>query len=130
MHTKKQIIDALLSFGLDEKETIIYLFLLKHIEASGYTISKEIKLPRSTIYGKLESLEKKNIIQSFRKNNIVHYTPESISTLFSLLDIKQEQIAAIMPDLRNMISDKRFSKPQTRLFIGKDGIRTVWDEIA
>jgi len=72
------------SLGLTDNETKIYLYLLTHGESIASIIAKRLDMKRVTVYSALESLEQKEVIASFIKNNVAHFDavePEEIETL-------------------------------------------------
>ena len=120
---------ALKIYGLDEKEIVVYLHLLSRVESSAYKIAKELHIPRSTIYEKLKSLEEKQIVVSSRINNVKHYTPESLNSFLTNLDEKRTVMENVIPRLKEISKNAELQKPQVRFYIGKKGMKLVWEEI-
>jgi len=72
------------NLGLNDNETKVYLYLLTHGESIASIIAKRLDMKRVTAYSTLESLEQKEIIVSFIKNNVSHFDaiePEDIEAL-------------------------------------------------
>jgi sugar-specific transcriptional regulator TrmB len=68
------MIEAFLqSLGLTDNETRVYLYLLSHGESIASIIAKRLELKRATVYQILESLESKDLITQFAKNNVAHF---------------------------------------------------------
>lgn len=66
---------TLKELGFSEKEILIYLALVKEKNASVLKISKNTKLPRSTVYDLLEKLIQKGLVsKSFRANEKSFHT--------------------------------------------------------
>lgn len=122
------ILDTLKQYGLSEAEAKIYLTLLKEVEASVFTLSKKTGIPRTTVYTNLESLKNQGLVLDFKKDSVLYYTPESPHTLVKILDTKRENIQSIMPNLDALIGSSEV-KPQIRLYTGKEGVRSVKEDI-
>lgn len=61
------------NLGLNENEIKVYLYLLTHGESIVSIVAKRLEMKRVTTYSTLESLEKKEVISSFIKNNVAHF---------------------------------------------------------
>lgn len=76
------MIEAFLkNLGLNENEIKVYLYLLTHGESIASIIAKRLEIKRVTVYPTLDSLEKKELVTSFIKNNVAHFDavePEDI----------------------------------------------------
>jgi len=120
---------ALKKYGLDAQEINIYLHLLSRIESSAYKIAKELHIPRSTVYDKLDSLEEKRLVAASRINNVKHYTPESLNNFFHNLDEKREVMESIIPNLREISKNAELKKPRVHFYAGKQEMKIVWEEI-
>lgn len=124
----KHIVDSLEQYGFTANEAVVYVFLLKKLEASAFEIAKETEIPRTTVYTILESLKKQGFISQIRKNNVAYFTPESTNQLLHLLKKKEDIVNEIMPQIR-AISSRSIDAPTAKLFIGLDGIRTGLEDI-
>ena len=67
----KQVIDVLNELGLEERETKIYLLLLKEGDSSALQIARKVKIDRTTIYDVLERLISKGLVSTYTKNQLV-----------------------------------------------------------
>jgi sugar-specific transcriptional regulator TrmB len=124
----KEIVSSLEQYGFSENEALVYLFLLKKIEASAFEIAKATEIPRTTVYLTLESLKKQGFISQLRKNNVAYFTPESEKQLINLLKRKEEVINEIMPQIR-AISSRSIDTPTAKLFIGLEGVKSGFEDI-
>lgn len=124
----KEIQIALETYGFSGNEALVYIFLLKNLEATAFVIAKETGIPRTTVYVTLESLRKQRFISQFKKNNIAYFTPESPSQLIKLLKRKEDIINEIMPQIRAVVS-RNIDTPIVKLFIGLDGIKIGLEDI-
>lgn len=72
-HNMIEIQEALVSYGLKEKEAKVYLACLYNGASSTLRIARETKLPRTTIYGILSVLEQKNLINKIVQGKISRF---------------------------------------------------------
>lgn len=117
--------------GLSEKESEVYLYLLKTSKDQGNTaflISKNTKIPRSTVYLTIDSLVEKKLVSSFTKNNVLHYLAENPKVLKSDLEEKHELLTKLIPNLLELREDL-FINPSVKSYSGKEGVNTVLEDI-
>lgn len=124
---EKDTIKSLISYGLTENEAIIYTTLLRKLESSVFALAKETKIPRATVYITLEKMKDVHLVSSFKKNNVLYYTPENPNHLKALLDEKQRILANILPELRAIIDTDK-GKPSTKMYTGEEGVKLVLDD--
>lgn len=123
-----QILNQLRKYGLTEKQSKIYLALVKRIEASAYTLAKDTEIPRATIYELLEDMKAQGIVSSSRVNGVILYTAESPNRLLKLLKEKEDALQQILPSLL-ALGSKRELSPNVRLYLGREGTSRVLDDI-
>ena len=119
---------ALEFYGLTEKEITLYLCLLKQLELSVFEISKQTGIARTTVYATLEEMKKKGIVNSSKKNNVVHYSPENPKQLVSLLKEKEWKINDVLPEMMSLINLGK-NNANTELYTGEGGVRRVFDDV-
>lgn len=124
----KDIISALERYGFLQNEAVVYVYLIKQLEAKAFDISKQTGVPRTTVYKILESLKKQGIISEFKKNNIAYFTPENPNQLMRALKDKEEIMDSIMPQIQAMAS-RQTDSPVTKLYVGIDGIKQGLEDI-
>lgn len=122
------ILNKLNEFGLDNREAKIYTFLLSNKDLPAYKISKEVKIPRTTTYKILESLEDKGVVSSWNKNNVKHFSAESPDNLKTILSNKQEALNDIFDELKEKFGIDK-NNPKTRILTGKEGVKTAFNHI-
>ncbi|MFA6432550.1 MAG: helix-turn-helix domain-containing protein [Candidatus Paceibacterota bacterium] len=116
----------LLSLGFDAKEAEIYLFLLSNKDVPAYTISRETGIPRTTVYKLLEGLGKRGLVNDWLKNSVRHYSPESPKRLRELVKIKEEALNESFPGLIELFNTDVVN-PTTKLYLGKEGVKQVFE---
>ncbi len=122
------LLHSLKEYGLTENEAKIYLFLLEHIESPIYDIAKEIGVPRTTVYATVEMMKREGLVLSFKKNNVLYITPANPSQLMRRLEEKKGIIDTILPELKALVEVSDI-KPVVKLYTGKEGLITVFEDI-
>ena len=125
------ISQSLAQIGLEEKEAELYTYLLKqpkNTSQTAFIIAKRSGLPRSTVYLLLEQLEKRQLVSSYKKNNVLHYLTASPSRLMRDIDEKKELLTSIIPTLESLAKDTSHN-PSVQTFTGKNGVKIVFDDV-
>jgi len=120
--------EALRQYGLSEKEIDIYLTCLKSGHVTANRISDLSGIRRSTVYEVLESLKKKGLISSFKKEKKYYFSAANPQTLISLLKEREKSIAEILPDLKKIMTSVH-EKPKIELFEGLRGIKGAVEDM-
>ena len=116
--------EQLTSYGLSDKEIEVYLACLKSGEATANRLSELSHIRRSTVYEVIESLKKKGLMNSVRKEKKYFFGGVNPNILISLLKEKERQIQSILPDLHELQKSVA-EKPRTELFEGTIGIKNA-----
>jgi len=114
--------------GLNEKESKIYVKLLQLNESSVTRLAKETGINRSLLYFILNDLEKKGFVSYILKNNVKIYRAVEPEKILGLLKAKEDSFQKILPELVSMRKTS-FTKPQIEILEGKEGIKTILNEI-
>jgi len=115
-------------FELNEKETKVYLKLLELDEALASEISEETNLNRSLIYFILNRLIKKGLVSVIIKNKIKYFRSSSPYRLLEILKEKESNIRKLIPQLLKLHKKKQL-KPRVEFYEGKEGIKTILNDI-
>lgn len=124
----KNLINSLISYGLTENESKIYISLLRRLETSVFELAKDTGIPRATVYITLEKMKAEKLVSSLRKNNVQYFTPENPNRLKLLLEEKQHMLEDILPEL-NAIIDTDKEKPTVKMYTGDEGVKIALDDI-
>lgn len=122
--TQSYLIENLIEFGLNERETAIYLYLLAHKDQTVFTISKQVNFPRTTVYSDLERLKKLDLVGIFKKNHIAYWFAEHPRRLVRTAEQKASKIKEIFPELEAMM-EKTGPQPEVRFYEGKEAIKDI-----
>lgn len=100
----------------------IYLELLKNGEKTILEISKNTKIPRTTVYRTLKDLVELNIVTIFKTNKQKLFSAESPKRLIDGMKQKEDLIKEIIPDFQEL-SEFNKNKPYTTFYEGIDGLK-------
>jgi sugar-specific transcriptional regulator TrmB len=113
--------------GLNEKETEIYLCLLRQKESSATEISKLTKVNRTTVYLEIGKLIQKGLISSVTKDSKKYFRALNPEIFLEQLDEKKENFKSILPNLREL--KKLDMMPSFEMYQGKEVIKTLYSDI-
>jgi predicted transcriptional regulator len=111
---------TLASIGLTDKEIAVYLALLRIGQGTGYEVTQESGLKKSTVYFTLEELRKKNLITKVPQTGKVIYRPKSPRDLIHTLHQRVINMEHILPHLLAM-TPPMSQKPKMLYFEGVSG---------
>jgi HTH-type transcriptional regulator, sugar sensing transcriptional regulator len=129
------MLKELQDIGLSEKEARVYLASLELGRTTAEKLAKHAKVNRSTTYVQLESLMRKGLASTYEEDKKTYFTPESPELLRRLLSKQRDEITTREKDLTLILPTllEQFEgageRPIVRFFPGKEGIRTVREEI-
>ncbi len=124
----KELHEVLKDLGFKDKEIKIYLALLKEESLTVLQIGKEARIDRTTIYDVLERLIDKGVVSSSVKNKTKYFTALNPNELLIHFKEKYSSLEKILPEL-NKLSTKSKPKIKFNLFQGKEGLKSVINEL-
>ncbi|MFT4283181.1 MAG: TrmB family transcriptional regulator [Candidatus Woesearchaeota archaeon] len=113
--------------GFDEKETQIYLALIKLRQGKVSDLLKITKIERRTIYDVLERLVQKGYATFFKENNTLVYKPINPELIVKKLDKQKNEFEEIIPQIKDLESKE--SNTEVEILKGRQGITTIFQEI-
>ena len=119
--------EAFYRIGFDEKETDIYLSLIKLNRSKVSDLLKVTKIERRTIYDVLERLLQKGYVSYFKENNTQIYKPINPEIILKKLEDRQKDFEKIIPQIKSL--EGKESHTEVEILKGKQGIRTIFQEI-
>ena len=115
---------ALKEFGLSDKESLVYLELLKLGKINLQELAKKIDLPRTTIYNTLNYLYVKGLISKIVKGNTTDFEAADPSKLMDTINQKKEILLSILPELEGL--KKQLSESSNvEIYEGFKGVSTI-----
>lgn len=117
----------LLKFGLDQKESQIYLALLELGEAGVLHIAQKSNVKRTSVYHIMENLRKRGLVGTTTVKKKKLYFAQSPKKLAHELDEKKSALEKMMPELLSL-SNLIEKKPKIQYFDGIGGIKTILED--
>lgn len=124
----QKIENTLTELGLNKNEIGVYLTLLKTGSLKANDLARITKLPRTFVYEVLKSLIEKGLASYAIKSGTKFFEAANPHKLKSILEEKQHKLQEIFPELEN-ITKIVFEKPSVELYEGREGIKTLLEEI-
>lgn len=122
-------------FGLNEKETQVFIKMIELGAQPVSTIAKYVGVPRSSMYVILERLKKLSLVQEFRQNSILYIKPVAIKSLMEILKTKKRQLEQTetvltenLPQLE-ALENKLSITPLVRFYEGKEAVMQMYEDI-
>lgn len=119
--------NILKDYGLNEKESQVYLATLELGEATGFQIFKKTALKKPTVYYVLEELHKRGLINQTKKEKKRYFVAEDPEKIKKDLVDKLKVFDELLPELRSIYNSK-VNKPKLRFYEGKEGVKEVYKD--
>lgn len=127
--------EMLQKMGLDKKEILVYLKLLRFGPTRASTLAYQIGLPRTTTQNILLRMEEKNIVTKTVDQNVMIFAPVHPEELIQMVEMKKRHAAQeyndvlgdvkkLIPELLSMMKTNK-SIPNVKFYRGREGIRKV-----
>lgn len=120
--------ELLQNLGLEEKESKVYLVLLKLSEATATAISEKANLDRTLIYQLANKLIEKGLVSYIIKNNVKYFYPANPKKLLQDLKNKEKELQKIMPKLINLTKTQE-QETKVEIYRGMEGLKTILKDI-
>lgn len=121
--------EILVNLGLNEKEALVYLALLKNQQLTASNIARKTKFKRTTVYAVLDNLLQKKLITKSPKNNVDLYIPLPTGNITEMFDReerelkkKKELAKRAAMELAQFGSNAIFSIPKTTFVPEEDSL--------
>ena len=120
--------DILREFGLSANEVKVYLAALQMGSSKVQPIARKAGLLRTTTYEILGSLTEKGIVSSHIRSGIKYFDAASPQNLLHILSERKQKLLSILPELESLTA-LTHEKPHLELYQGRDGLKTILDDI-
>jgi HTH-type transcriptional regulator, sugar sensing transcriptional regulator len=120
--------EVLKSLGLSDKEIKIYLANLQLGSSLVQSIANFAGLNRTSAYDLLKSLEYKGFVSYTIQSGKKSYQATKPNKIVDILKEKEVLVKKILPEL-NSISKIVGKRPHIEVFTGKNGIKTIFEQI-
>ena len=122
---KEQILKE---YGLSNNEIKVFLASLSLGSSKVNEISKKADLLRTTTYEVLKSLVEKGLVSYTIKSGVKYFEASDPNRLIRILEEKRERIKSILPELESLKGSVT-EKPTIEFYEGKEGLKTILDDI-
>lgn len=135
MVDKKDIKSNLLTIGLTQEESSLYLVLLEHGALGVLESSKLLNIPRTTTYRIVQSLQSKGFLKEIVSSRGKLYSAIMPSEMQFLVQEKESQLLEFKKSLAELqsVSSNMFAsilKTQVKYYKGKDGLKQIiWNSL-
>ncbi len=133
-YTYYMIEEILTNLGLNDKETLVYLTILKNNELSASDIARKTKLKRTTSYAVLDNLIQKRLITKNPNKKVDSYIPlptSNVAEMFASeersLNRKKELAKRAALELSQFGSNAIFSIPKTTFIPEEDALDYLYE---
>jgi sugar-specific transcriptional regulator TrmB len=117
------LIQSLISAGLSDKESRVYISLLQLGKSSAYGISVKSGLKKPTTYVILDELLKKGLVLKIPRAKKQQYIAKSPEEFFSLAEEKLRMAKKSLPQLQSLVQGE--SNTKVLLFEGLSGMEQI-----
>lgn len=124
-----EVLDSLKKFGLSEKEAKVYLACLELGDSLASDISLKSSLPRTLIYDILERLIDLGLISYSVRDNKKYFSAASPKEILRIIKEKENAVKETLPQLIELQKIKGIKRPKVEIYEGKDGMKTVMNNI-
>jgi len=122
-------ISSLVKLGLSKNEARVYLACLGLGVSNATHISMQAKIPRSTVYGNLDSLVSKGFVFTYPKKGKKYFSANNPRFLQKKADDFSRNVGDLLPALESFYYSKNAQRPRVRYFEGSYGIEVVIEEL-
>lgn len=128
MDDQSHLLAGLEAFGLDKKESMIYLAGLQLGPSTVLELSRQTHFPRTTIYPILEKLCERGVFRTGKAIKKSVYTAEDPGVLDRKLKERQSTFSQIASDL-GVIREMYSGTPTMTFYEGTEGFKKMWKRL-
>lgn len=127
INNMKEYNTLLEKFGLNKKESALYIALLELGQAEVSAIAMNAGIKRPTAYFVLRDLETKGFVSFILSGKTKKFVAEDPKKLLALEKSKITDLETAMPGLLGLTIKNQY-RPGVRFFSGKAGVKAVYEE--
>ncbi|MBI3261507.1 hypothetical protein HYZ64_04035 [Candidatus Berkelbacteria bacterium] len=124
----EEISQILGQLGLDEKESRVYLSVLRLGQTTVSQVAQAAGVERTGTYDVLERLQKQGLVRQVAIGKIVNFAAEDPKKLLSDLEARRQQLEELIPQLANLYGET-LTRPVSAIYEGKEGVRALLSDI-
>lgn len=122
------LISWLISTGLDEQRSRLYLATLERGEALAKDLAVDLKIGRTAVYDNLRALEDRGFVKTIFHGKRKTFTALSPKELYKKFDAQKQELKELLPDFLALHAGKN-EMPFIRVFHGRLAAREVYEDI-
>ncbi|HLC60078.1 MAG TPA: helix-turn-helix domain-containing protein [Candidatus Nanoarchaeia archaeon] len=115
--------------GLTRNESRVYIELLRAGSSLARDIARLMNMHRTSVYSCLERLQKKGLVSVTNLDKKTYFEAVDPNKLVSLLKEREERLKSVLPELKKLKDSNFYTKHEVQYFKGKQGLKSVFDEI-
>lgn len=115
--------------GFDDKETKIYLSLLRLGEITATKISQDAKIERTLVYYITDKLIERGLVSYKIKNNVKYFSASDPNKILEEIKDKEKSFLEILPLLEQLKSSEYEEEIKVDVYKGKEGLKTIMNDI-
>jgi sugar-specific transcriptional regulator TrmB len=123
-----QLLNWLLSTGLDEQRAKLYLTLLSLGQAQAKEIADATGLIRTSVYDNMRFLEERGYVSTIHQGKRKLYVPLHPKELYKKFGQQYSQLKDLLPDFLSVYAEQG-KQPFVQLFSGPLAAREVYEDI-
>ncbi len=122
-------------FGLTDKESAVYLGLIKLGPSAVRILAQEARVNRGTTYDILKNLISQGLVSYYNKESHQYFAAEPPEKLVLALEQKQKDLEIVKEKIQQNLPDLQFAfnqkggKPLMKLYEGTRGIRQILEDV-
>ncbi|MFA6305763.1 MAG: helix-turn-helix domain-containing protein [Candidatus Gracilibacteria bacterium] len=121
---EKELIQILISLGLTDKESKVYLAATEVGTSPVSQIAQKAGINRVTTYDILEKLKQRGLISHFTKKQTKYFTSTKPETLLEEFEKHTNSLRLALPKLKRLTGET--AHPRVRYFEGIEGIKAIY----
>lgn len=122
------MIEELQQIGFTEKESHVYLALLRKGSSLANTIAKELSIHRTVVYNVLQQLVEKGHVTYVTKEKKRHFQAAEPQSLLTPIKEKEARAEKLIREVQR-IQAKQSAPHHVEVYEGLDGLRIVHEEL-
>lgn len=125
---EKQLSTLIKQFGLNEKQSQVYLACLELGSATVQELAEKSKVKRTSIYNFLDEMKSMGFLSEIQHHGKTLIVAEDPTVLEERGKEQLKQLGKFMPELKALYN-RPGNKPKVRYYQGKEGVRNVYMDL-
>ena len=115
--------------GIEGKEAILYMALLRLKKATTTQLSRFTGIKRTTVYHCIESLMKLELVSKIETDGLKQYVAENPQvTLNTLIEERNRNVKLLIPELKDIFGMESYH-PEIKIYHNEAGLRKIFEDV-